>query len=308
MDEGQKNSFLSSLTGWTDANHGYTGHDAHGPLPGTCRWILSHKTFKDWLHRPESGLLFITGNAGCGKSFLAKFLRDHLPSVNDGEFFVTPYFCNSTKNDKNEPPILHFFIHQLISHKSIFFEHVGSKYRDRDKSSPSLLTAALFDILQNILKDPEAGKIVLLIDGLDECDSQYSRELLRQFDWMLKEEGPEGVRARNHLRFVITCREEKGIEHWCPAHNHIQVTPEEAESDISIYVQSEIERISHSKVFTECSPSSVASLIKTSASGVFLWVRNIIREIENLEITNLDAVRQTIWRCPRDMKVYYKRT
>ena len=37
VDERKRKLFLSSLSGWTDANQGYTGHDVHGPLPGTFR-------------------------------------------------------------------------------------------------------------------------------------------------------------------------------------------------------------------------------------------------------------------------------
>ena len=174
--------FLSSLSGWTDANQGYTGHDVHGPHPGTCRWILTHPVFDAWLNGPESSLLFITGDAGCRKSFLARYLRDQLPTLGDQRSLTVAFFCNATMTGHNEPPVLHFFIYEILSRRPSFFKHASSKYRDRNQRSPPLLTTPLVEILQSIVKDPDAGKIVLLIDGLDEYYREFSFNLLRQFD------------------------------------------------------------------------------------------------------------------------------
>ena len=298
--------FLSSLSGWTDANQGYTGHDVHGPHPGTCRWILPHPVFEAWLNGPESSLLFITGTAGCGKSFLAKYLRDQLPTLGDQHGLTAAFFCNATRTGQNEPPVLHYFIYEILSRRPSFFKHASSKYRDRNQRSPPILTTPLVEILQSIAKDPDAGKIVLLIDGLDECHREFSFNLLRQFDWMLKEDGPESIRKLNHIRIVITCREENGIESWCSNHFHIRITPEDLASDISTYVDSEMARVSQRKIFKDTTSEAVGDIIKKLASGVFLWVRNIIEELEHLQDTSFQAVLRTIWSCPRNMEEYYE--
>ena len=207
---------------------------------------------------------------------------------------------------QNEPPVLHYFIYEILSRRPSFFKHASSKYRDRNQRSPPLLTTPLVEILQSIVKDPDAGKIVLLIDGLDECRREFSFNILRQFDWMLKEDGPESIRKLNHIRIVITCREENGIESWCPNHFHIRITPENLASDISTYVDSEMARVSQRKMFKDTTSETVGGIIKNLASGVFLWVRNIIEELEHLQDTSFQAVLRTILRCPQNMEEYYE--
>ena len=243
---------------------------------------------------------------GCGKSFLAKYLRDQLPTLGDQQRLAAAFFCNATVTSQNEAPVLHYFIYEILSWRPSFFKYASSKYRDRNQRSPPLLTTPLVEILQSIVKDPDAGKIVLLIDGLDECHSEFSFNLLRQFDWMLKEDGPESIRKLNHIRIVITCREENGIESWCPNHFHIRITPEDLASDISTYVDSEMARVSQRKIFKDTTSEAVGDIIKKLASGVFLWVRNIIEELEHLQDTSFQAVLRTIWGCPRNMEEYYE--
>ena len=162
------------------------------------------------------------------------------------------------------------------------------------------------EILQSIVKDPDAGKIVLLIDGLDECHREFSFNLLRQFDWMLKEDGPESIRKLNHIRIVITGREKNGIERWCRNHFHIRIAPEDLASDISTYVDSEMARISQCMIFKDTTSEDVGKSIKKLASGVFLWVRNIIEELEHLQDTSYQVVFETILGCPRNMEEYYE--
>src|SRR5262249_8077626 len=155
------------------------------------------------------------------------------------------------------------------------------------------------------LKDPDAGKITLIIDGLDECDREYSERLLRGFDWMLIDDGEESIRKLNHIRILISCREEKGIENWCPNHLHARITPEDVTPDILKLVDSEVSRLSQIKPFNDVSPEVVTRLIMSFATGVFLWVRHLLKDLERQEDTSLLAILALITGCPKDMRAYY---
>jgi hypothetical protein len=43
--------------------------------PGTCEWILQNSNYTNWQNesnqRGKAKLLWVSGNAGCGKSFIA---------------------------------------------------------------------------------------------------------------------------------------------------------------------------------------------------------------------------------------------
>ncbi|KAI9904993.1 hypothetical protein N3K66_001522 [Trichothecium roseum] len=53
-------------------------------VPQTCEWILSHKTWEQWYSWPSSSLLWLTANAGCGKSVMAKFLVNYFQQKQKG--------------------------------------------------------------------------------------------------------------------------------------------------------------------------------------------------------------------------------
>jgi ankyrin repeat protein len=287
-------------------NRGYDGHDHHGPLHGTCRWILDRPIFETWLKGPESSLLFITGNSGCGKSFIAKFLRDHLPQMVEPQDLVLSYFCDRATVIENQAPILHYFVHEMIFQRPSLYRHVGVKYSDRNQRSSPLLTTPLLGILENIAKDSQSDMIILVIDGLDECDMEFSMSLLRALDSMLRDDSPGSVRKVNHLRILITCREEKGIETWCPAHSHIRITIDDITPDISRYVDSEVERMAHTKSFHDIEPEVAAALIKTLAAGSFLWTRHVVKDLEALAFTSFETILALILTCPKDMQQYYR--
>jgi hypothetical protein len=145
---------------------------------------------------------------------------------------ILPFFCNTTKVVQNEAPLLHYFIHELIAQKQALFKHASSRFRDRNQPSSKLLTQPLMEILRSIAKDEQVGKIILLIDGLEECDSEYALNILRALDWMFKDGGVDSVRKLDHIQIMISCREEKCIETWCPNRLHIRITEDDVAPDI----------------------------------------------------------------------------
>lgn len=49
--------------------------------PETLQWVLQHTYYKRWMQLEDadnSQLLWISGNPGCGKTVLSKFLLDHI--------------------------------------------------------------------------------------------------------------------------------------------------------------------------------------------------------------------------------------
>ena len=65
-------------------------------------------------------------------------------------------------------------------------------------------------------------------------------------------------------------------------------------------------RLSQRKMFKDTTSETVGGIIKNLASRVFLWVRNIIEELEHLQDTSFQAVLRTILRCPQNMEEYYE--
>lgn len=161
------------------------------------------------------------------------------------------------------------------------------------------------DILKNILKAPHPGKIFLIIDGLDECDSAYSKELLQLLQWMLQASGPDSVRLANVARFLVLSRPSRDIDGWCSSSLHIEVTADEVADDVNAFVDADIKRIGTFKDFDSFSLDEVALIIKLLASDSFLWVYNILKNLEQLGDTQSTSIMTLVTTCPRDMEAYF---
>lgn len=309
-EEANRQSFLSSLRGWTESNKGYDHALPGRPTQGTCDWIFKDRVFKyNLMGAEESRLLFITGISGCGKSFLAKHMRDNLASRYPEQNHILAFFCNSNNiREQTDSLLLQYFVFQLMQHCPILYRFATLNWRDRTANSPTLCTEALVAILKNILKYPRLGKVVLIIDGLDECDPSSVRDLMQSLTHMLEDESPTGVRKMNQLKIVITCRETDEIEDWYGKHLHLEIKPQHVRHDISLFVKEAMGRIARDWGLSRSIESGASNLIESRANGMFLWARNVLKELESRVLDSWDTVVDIIWECPRIQKEYYRKT
>jgi hypothetical protein len=294
--------FLSSLKGWNGWN--LTG-DSSRPHPGICHWIMSNPVFKDeWLNGSQSNLLFVTGESGCGKSCIAKHLQANLV---DKTRHVLTFFCNSIKDKRTEePPMVRYFIKELMERENSFINPVYSKYRSLMSLTDELQHTAHVDILELILKTKASRKVILIIDGLDEYIPSYVHNFLERLHWIMVDDSSEGVKCSNTARVVITCRPSHEVQTWSKDHKHIAITAETIRSYISLYVDTNITRITTTKAFEDDDAGeALKSLIKQLAKNSFLWVYSILMELERIEDTSFSSVGKLLLTCPGNMVDYY---
>ena len=69
--------------------------------PGTCRWIFDADGYKQWLAATQSSVLWLSGNAGCGKSVLLSSIIETLETkISDENVFVGFYYCAKLAQDE----------------------------------------------------------------------------------------------------------------------------------------------------------------------------------------------------------------
>jgi Cdc6-like AAA superfamily ATPase len=81
--------------------------------PGTLQWVLQHTYYKRWMQLEDADnlqLLWISGNPGCGKTVLPKFLLDHIEASVRGRRAsqrqpILYFFLTTRKKNKN--PLYH---------------------------------------------------------------------------------------------------------------------------------------------------------------------------------------------------------
>ncbi|KAI0051302.1 hypothetical protein FA95DRAFT_313535 [Auriscalpium vulgare] len=137
------------------------------------RWLLDRPEFQDWADSSvsSSGMLWLRGKAGAGKTILASQF-DAAPKRRNIAYF----YCQYDDAQKRSDPriVLGTLLHQVIS-------QLPSDDPYMPKLGPSGSTPpdhdALLAMLSSIAKNSE--NIVLVVDALDEFDANRRRKLLQ---------------------------------------------------------------------------------------------------------------------------------
>ncbi|GLI73288.1 hypothetical protein PoHVEF18_001503 [Penicillium ochrochloron] len=165
-------------------------------VEGTCQWFLKHAYFQEWLKK-DSGPLLVSADPGCGKSVLAKYLIDHaLPrSTTICYFFFKEHDQNTVRQ------ALCALIHQLFSQKPSLIDHAVPRFR-KDGQGLINSTRSLWAVLENAVKDPQAGPVVLVIDAIDECVEPDFENLVEN----VKSQFGSDQIGHSHLKCLLTSR------------------------------------------------------------------------------------------------------
>ncbi|KAJ8063446.1 hypothetical protein OCU04_008662 [Sclerotinia nivalis] len=180
----------------------------------TCLWCLKDPKFLDWRDKSSSRLLWVTADPGCGKSVLSRALVDERLFEQEANGTIICYFFFKDTSEKQRSPAsaLSALLHQLfISEKGAkLIKHAMPAFHENEKHFSTNLEV-LWRIVQNIAMDPECGKIVFLIDALDECEYTSQENLiikLKEFEKL----HTFNELLKNNLQFFITSRPYWDIE------------------------------------------------------------------------------------------------
>jgi NACHT domain len=293
----------------------------------TFQWIFRHKSdngllwddFLGWLSSPhEHNIYWVRGKAGSGKSTLMRELDEKVSEqksladwVQEAEFLkASSYLWNAgSVVQKSLSGLLLSIVYQLFQQRADLIESTVSSYRWQSALQGAQMMKWTDTELQEALKSfaskacPEA-KLLLLVDGLDEYDGtdEQRMDMISLFKELT---AIEGVKACVSSRpWVIY----KDAFKSCPQLRLEELT----KGDISTYVHDQLlgnelfraQQRRHPKLLTYISDEIIQK-----ASGVFLWVRLVVREL-------LKRVRDGGWaselinqldEIPPDLDDYFKR-
>ncbi|PGG98691.1 hypothetical protein AJ79_08776 [Helicocarpus griseus UAMH5409] len=183
-----------------DKNHEFYKGRVEDKAEGTCQWFLNHELFRQWLDQ-DAGPLLIAGDAGCGKSVLTKYLIDYeLPrSATVCHFFFQDQDRNTARQALCQPSLIQLAL-------PAFYK----------KGSDLINTAdSLLNILWKTATDPEAGSVILALDGLDRCAKvkPTSHDFISMLSLLCQVCSPGYSKAK----VLITSRPSELYEHVNPA-------------------------------------------------------------------------------------------
>jgi hypothetical protein len=254
-------------------------------LEGTCKWILRHENFRNWRDSNSACLLWVTADPGCGKSVLCRSLIEN--DFRSTESITTCYFFFKDDNElqRNINSALSALLHQLFSQKRRLLKHAMEEYvKNRDFLPQSFHT--LWEIFTKAVTDPLAGKIVCILDGLDECTVLGRNQIIGTLRKFYK--NPTS-RSASQLKFLVTSRPYFDIERQFselvrlfPAIRlHGERESNGIASEINIFTKSEVEKLSHNLDLSHSERITLESELLNVEHRTYLWPKLIVEVIRD---------------------------
>lgn len=146
---------------------------------GTCGWVLKTPKISSWLRKKrENAMLWLQGGPGTGKSVMSTQLINYMKVA---KMFVIHHFCTySYPSSTLYEQILRSFLLQLVRRDGDLVAHVYNECV-LEKKSPTVSTLEhlLQVLLGSLSSEPcQAEHIWILLDGLDECDTDKQARML----------------------------------------------------------------------------------------------------------------------------------
>jgi hypothetical protein len=147
------------------------------PREGSCAWVLKHGGFMSWWEHDDTGLLWIHGDAGKGKTMIMMALIDEISrliALKSGSGILSYFFCKSTNILLNNGAAV---LRGPIYHLAIQDTELNDLLRRRYDETGGVLFESqnvfytLSRILADISENSSYSKVYLMIDALDECDA-----------------------------------------------------------------------------------------------------------------------------------------
>ena len=263
------------------------------PAEGTCRWSTETAEYKTWSQSDESSILWLTGNAGSGKTTLTNFLVDYLQQpanhTHGRRQAVYSWFCTrDTEVLRDARSLLRNLIVQILSSEQEIVRKIKRKFR-ADKYELDHSFDLLWNIFQAALACIHCKQVYIVIDAIDECDNLLRQRLLDKiFRSLRTHSDPDG--QSQVVKYLISCQKTAYRPSWlkAPRIKHVQLeleTHPEFEGDVERYLSFRTGVLVEDGLCSSQSAAFIHRRLGKLAGASFLWLRVVLNEIEQSLIT-----------------------
>lgn len=281
-------------------------------VENTCEWFLCHKNFQHWLDE-DSGILLVTADPGCGKSVLAKYLVDSELIRRTSELQKPATICYFFFKDQIQSDINHAFcalLHQLFSQKPFLIRH-AMKAWDENQQKLCYLTEKLWKVLQSAVADDEAGRVIFVLDALDECEEDDRKKLTDR----LQKYFQLNPKARGKLSVFLTSRPYEDVlsgfnklSKFCP---HLRIPGEHESAKIAeetnAVIVHRIQGLEQKKDLKEGSLDFLKQRLLQIEHRTYLWLYLVFSRLENEKLTDKSFQKNVIDNVPANFDDAYEK-
>ncbi|UKZ48672.1 hypothetical protein TrVGV298_002900 [Trichoderma virens] len=259
-------------------------------------WIFGHQEFNKWRHTKQSGVFWIKGDPGKGKTMLLCGIIEDLEKDSQCEN-LSYFFCQATDYRINSAAaVIGGLIKSLLKQHPTLLTRIRENYGDGPKGQLDGVNALaiLCDIFETIIKDPALTDIICVVDALDECIKDYSH-LLKLV-----------VKTSDHVKWLLSSRNEKYIEKGLekvPQRLVLELKQNAEQISLSIdaYIRHHIKEIGALDDDEQLQRKTFDTL-KGKAQGTFLWVALVVEQLHRTDRWEVEDVLEEV---PKDLEDLY---
>ncbi|PTB54050.1 hypothetical protein M431DRAFT_496001 [Trichoderma harzianum CBS 226.95] len=278
-----------------------------GLLPDSYTWAVKSAMFRQWHTEKETNLLWIKGNPGKGKTLMICGLIEELEHMEPHQDLLSHFFCQGTDpNFNNATAVLRGIIYSLATQKPSLIEHIQQEYKN--VGSRSLFDGinawiTLSGVFVKMLQDPALENACLIVDALDECESNRKKLL----DFII-----ESTLATPQVKWILSSRNYPDIEAKIRSCRTIAVIDLESSAtlvseSVDAYIRCRTQQLSLIED-NEVLQEQLQRAILQKSSGTFLWAALVFQEIEERRTYDDDAeLLQLLDAMPSGLSGLYER-
>ncbi|CAG8364547.1 unnamed protein product [Penicillium salamii] len=253
---------------------------AGAQLPESSSWVFKTSQFKQWYADKDVCILRIKGSPGSGKTILLYHMIDRLTSFEEVGVCAF-FFCRDVdKSLSSAHAVLRGMIFMLVEQLPSLLSHVLDKYNHQEIEPLDRFGSwnTLLDIFFNILLDPNVKIAYLIVDALDECNTDLPKllDLIQMTSKLFR------------VKWIVSSRD------WYNLTEILERTGQNRFLDIDLDAKNTTRNESltayiHHKTrtfakLTGCdleTQKRMLDRICSSADGNYLWVNSMFRELES---------------------------
>jgi ankyrin repeat protein len=277
--------------------------DVHTAV-GTCEWLFEDAGYQAWA-KGTSGLFWIKGDPGTGKSVLMKHIAKRIRERSSDDLVVSFFFHG--QGMPLQKSLLGLFRALLASLLEYFPEHLKqlvAKFVEREKRYGGFTERRwewteneLKDVLSSVLaKHAHLQRVVIFIDALDECGEESAKSLLAYF----KDLTYQAESHNAHFKVCLSSRHYPILAlDTIPS---VQVEKRNGQ-DIRWYVRERLRDIT-----PESKREQIQAEILSKSNGGFQWVFLMTGAIidKNLVGIRAEKLLEEIATCPQTLSKTYE--
>jgi len=289
----------------------YDGHKMQLPsaVAGTCEWLQQQQKYTQW--KTESGprLLWMTSDAGCGKSVLVSYLIDQLHNERDVGSAVCYFFFSDTDGERNDSSsMMRCMLHQIFTAQPHLFKHATVELRSKGPRVTEKFST-MWKIFLATIRDPECRQIYCVVDALDECEYHSRHQIIKALCELFSNEPSGGEGAR--LRMFVTTRPleylTSGPYGSQSAILSVEEVMESINNDISLVVRARIDSLTQRRRLSKDVQIRLVQQLCKGADQTFLWATLVLGMLEDSANASEEAFNAIIKDLPRDLNGVYEK-